>query len=36
MPEIQQVLLEQNTQEKCNEFNNDNKEGTDRSKYKFE
>ena len=31
MPEIQQVLLEQNTQEKCNEFNKDNKEGIDRS-----
>ena len=36
MPEIQQVLLEQNTQEKCNEFNKDNKEGIDRSEYKFE
>ena len=36
MPEIQQVLLEQNTQETCNEFNQDSKEGIDRSKYKFE
>ena len=26
MPEIQQVLLEQNTQERCNEFSKDNKE----------
>ena len=36
MPEIQLVLLEQNTQEQCNEFRKDNKEGIDRSKYKFE
>ena len=31
MPEIQQVLLEQNTQEQCNEFSKDHKEGIDRS-----
>ena len=40
MPEIQQVLLEQNTQEQCHEFSKDNprenKEGIDKSKYKFE
>ena len=36
MPKIQQVLLERNTQEQCNEFRNDSKEGIDRSTYKFE
>ena len=36
MPEIQQVLLEQNTQEHCNEFSKDDKEGSTEVSYKFE
>ena len=36
MPKIQQVLPEQNTRERCNDFRKDSKESIDRSKYKFE
>ena len=36
MPKMQQVPLEQNTQELCNEFSKASKEGIDRSKYKLE